>query len=99
MAAHRVLQSGDLLQQIFSHLDPHSSPWHNRSHCRGTLSSCARVNKALSTSAVSVLWRHMYSLLPLFKVLSSFQKVNIIGDDSDSDEAGGDLNARAQYVS
>jgi len=61
--------------------------------------SCARVNKALSAFAVSVLWRHMYSLVPLFKVLPSFQKVNIIGDDSASDEADGDLNARAQYVS
>ncbi len=58
--AHHIWFIDEILRNILSHLP---------SGCYSTLSSCARVSKALSEPALDALWCKISGLVPLFRLL------------------------------
>ena len=74
----------DILSAIFKCLDRQGLYDLDYRAKRRTLARSARVCKAFHRPAVCVLWRRLEDLIPLFKVLPSFVKV-------ESDGRGGEV--------
>lgn len=73
---HRVLEMDDILSPIFEAVIYPSTPYyefHAHLENKRTLARAARVCKAFSKPALSVLWRTIDDVLPLFRVLSCIQ--------------------------
>ncbi|KAH9830735.1 uncharacterized protein C8Q71DRAFT_862190 [Rhodofomes roseus] len=88
MAASRALQIGEILQETFSYFPPPErkalARW-RRPSCDNTLASCGRVNRTFHSFAMDVLWRRMFELWPLLRVLPACQWAN---DDDDGSKLG-----------
>ncbi|KAF9472852.1 hypothetical protein BDN70DRAFT_886492 [Pholiota conissans] len=75
---YQVFRNEDLLELIFSLLDPEAyfgNIWDLEPSTRQDLLSAALTCKAFLPPAMSLLWRMMESLLPLLKLIPSFTSV------------------------
>ncbi|OBZ65148.1 hypothetical protein A0H81_14866 [Grifola frondosa] len=79
MPSHRALSSPDILNEIFEQCKYSTHP--SREFAQD-LSRCTHVCKAFHEPAIRALWRTLPNLLPLFKLLSSFQLIPE-GDETD----------------
>jgi hypothetical protein len=72
---HSVLTDPALLRAIFEHLIDAKDERDVVVHARSQLLRLATCCKAFSEPALDLLWRKMDDLLPLLKILPSFERV------------------------
>lgn len=68
-----VLNNQDLMGQVFKHLDDDLKLESTR---KKQLLSAGLTCRSFLDPALDILWRSMHSIMPLLRILPSFQKVN-----------------------